>query len=224
MLSAIVLQDGRQRLPGIFRMESASKTWPTIYLSRHGDTAWSGERRLAGRTDLPLTDQGEQNARQLGERLKSIKFDRVLTSPLLRARRTAELAGFADAVVDPRLIEMNFGEYDGKTRAEIIATRPGWTYLRDGCPGGENAQDLGRRADAVLADLLGKKQTVLIFGHSVILRVFTARWLTLPAAAGGHFMLSPASLCMLAYDDVEAAPAVGFWNDRSHVGGQGALT
>ena len=204
-------------------MESAPSAWPTIYLCRHGDTAWSGERRLAGRTDLPLTEQGEQNARQLGERLKSIMFDRVLSSPLLRARRTAELAGFADAIVDPRLVEMNFGEYDGKTREEIIRDRPGWTYLRDGCPGGETAADLGRRADLVLSDLLGRKETVLIFAHSVILRVLTARWLTLPATAGGHFMLSPASLCMLAYDNVEAAPAVGFWNDRSHVGAQRAL-
>jgi broad specificity phosphatase PhoE len=205
-------------------MDSASQAWPTIYLCRHGDTAWSGERRLAGRTDLPLTEQGEQNARQLGERLKSIKFDRVLSSPLLRARRTAELAGFdQSAVIDPRLIEMNFGQYDGKTREEIIATRPGWTYLRDGCPGGETATDLGRRADSVLSDLLGRKETVLIFGHSVILRVLTARWLTLPGTAGGHFMLSPASLCMLAYDNVEAAPAIGFWNDRSHIGGQRSL-
>jgi broad specificity phosphatase PhoE len=205
-------------------MDSASQAWPTIYLCRHGDTAWSGERRLAGRTDLPLTEQGEQNARQLGERLKSIKFDRVISSPLLRARRTAELAGFGkSAVINPRLIEMNFGQYDGMTREEIIATRPAWTYLRDGCPGGENAADLGRRADAVLADLLGRRETVLLFAHSVILRVLTARWLTLPAAAGGHFMLSPASLCMLAYDNVEAAPAIGFWNDRSHIGGQHSL-
>jgi broad specificity phosphatase PhoE len=195
-------------------MESAANAWPTIYLCRHGDTAWSGERRLAGRTDLPLTEQGEQNARQLGERLKSIQFDRVISSPLLRARRTAELAGFADAVIDPRLIEMNFGQYDGRTREEIIRERPGWTYLRDGSPGGETAADLGRRADAVLSDLLGRKETVLIFGHSVILRVLTARWLTLPATAGGHFMLSPASLCMLAYDNVEAAPAIGFWNEH----------
>ena len=101
--------------------------------------------------------------------------------------------------------------------------RPGWTYLRDGCPGGETAADLGRRADAVLSDLLGRKETVLIFGHSVILRVLTARWLILPAAAGAHFMLSPASLCMLAYDNVEAAPAIGFWNDRSHISGQRSL-
>src|ERR1700759_408395 len=94
----------------------------TIYLCRHGDTAWSGERRLAGRTDLPLTEQGERNAAQLGARLNSIKFDRVISSPLLRARRTAELAGFPDATIDPRLIEMNFGEYDGRTREEIVRT------------------------------------------------------------------------------------------------------
>jgi broad specificity phosphatase PhoE len=203
---------------------SAIAAWPTIYLVRHGDTAWSGERRLAGRTDLPLTEQGERNAVQLGERLKSVHFDRVIVSPLLRARQTAELAGFAGmAVVDPRMIEMNFGEYDGKTRDEIIRVRPGWTYLRDGCPGGETAAAVGRRADAILADLRGQRQTVLLFGHSVILRVLTARWLTLPPQAGGHFMLSPASLCMLAHDAVEDAPAIGFWNDRSHIVGQHSL-
>jgi probable phosphoglycerate mutase len=202
-------------------MESAATTaWPTLYLVRHGDTAWSGERRLAGRTDLPLTEQGERNAVQLSERLKCLRFDRVIVSPLLRARRTAELAGFADvAILDPRLIEMNFGDYDGKTREEIIRTRPGWTYLRDGCPGGETAADVGRRADSLLSDLLGHRQTVLLFGHSVIFRVLTARWLTLPPQAGGHFMLSPASLCMLAHDPVEDAPAIGFWNDRGHLGG-----
>lgn len=205
-------------------MDADAKEWPTIYLCRHGDTAWSGERRLAGRTDLPLIEQGERNAVQLGERLKSVRFDRVISSPLLRARRTAELAGFADATIDPRLIEMNFGEYDGKTREEIIRTRPGWTYLRDGCPGGETAKDLGRRADSLLSDLLGRRQTALLFAHSVILRVFTARWLTLPASYGGRFMLSPASLCMLAHDSVEDAPAIAFWNDRSHLVGQRALS
>jgi probable phosphoglycerate mutase len=202
-------------------MDSTSSRWPTIYLCRHGDTAWSPQRRLAGRTDLPLVEQGERNARQLGERLKSIRFDRIIVSPLLRARQTAELAGFgAMSVIDPRLIEMNFGEYDGKTSEEIRRERPGWTYLRDGCPGGETTEDVGRRADALLADLAGRDNTVLLFGHSVILRVLTARWLGFAPEDGRHFMLSPASLCILAYDRVEDAPAIATWNDRNHLGGQ----
>src|SRR5688572_12198412 len=119
----------------------------TIYLCRHGDTAWSAERRLAGRTDLPLIEVGERNARQLGERLRDVSFDRVCASPLARARRTAELAGLgALAASDERLLEMDFGRYDGLTVEEIRRERPGWTYLRDGCPGGEGPLELGARA------------------------------------------------------------------------------
>ncbi len=113
----------------------------TLYLCRHGDTEWSTVRRLAGRTDLPLTAQGEANARQLGTRLHDVIFDRALMSPLLRARRTAELAGFAKAHVDDRLREMDFGRYEGLTIADIRRQQPDWTYLRDGCPGGEDADD-----------------------------------------------------------------------------------
>jgi probable phosphoglycerate mutase len=197
---------------------------PTLYLCRHGDTAWSPSRRLAGRTDLPLTEEGELSARRLGERLRGVPFDRVLTSPLLRARRTAELAGFGDrATIDPRLIEMDFGRYDGRTTADICLDVPGWTYLANGCPGGETADDLGERADAFLSDLSDASATVLLFAHSVILRVLTARYLRLPPTAGRHFMLSPASVSILGYDSVEAAPAIALWNDQSHLGAGRAL-
>jgi broad specificity phosphatase PhoE len=199
-------------------------TGPTLYLCRHGDTAWSGERRLAGRTDLPLVQIGEQNARQLGQRLSSASFARVLVSPLERARRTAELAGFgAVAQIDERLLEMDFGRYDGRTIAEIRQERPGWTYLRDGCPGGEDAADLGRRCDALLAELAATTGNVALFAHSVILRVLAARFLGLPPEAGRKLMLSPGALGVLGYDEVDDSRAIATWNDRHHLVGQRAF-
>jgi probable phosphoglycerate mutase len=192
-----------------------------LYLCRHGDTKWSGQRRLAGRNDIPLVEQGELNARLLGDRLRAVHFERVLVSPLSRARRTAELAlGEVNAVVDERLLEIDFGEYDGRTVAEIRRERPGWTYLRDGCPGGEGPEDIGRRADALLADLEPLSGNVALFAHSVILRVLTARYLGLPPGAGRLFMLSPGALSILGYDTVDDSRAIAAWNDRQHLAGQ----
>jgi broad specificity phosphatase PhoE len=196
---------------------------PTIYLCRHGDTAWSGERRFAGRTDIPLTPEGEEAAVLLGRRLSSVRFDRVLVSPLGRARRTAELAGFPDAVVEPRLIELYFGEYEGRTRAEIADSRPNWTYVRDGNPGGERVEDVGARVDSLLADLNGLKTatgtpgSALIFAHAVVLRVLASRWVGLPPSFAQNLSLSPASLSILHYDRVDDAPSIASWNDRSHL-------
>ncbi|HEX4423123.1 MAG TPA: histidine phosphatase family protein [Kofleriaceae bacterium] len=189
----------------------------TIYLCRHGDTAWSPVRRLAGRTDLPLTDVGELNARQIGHRLHGVAFDRVWVSPLARARRTAELAGYADrAVVDDRIIEMSFGSYEGQMVADIRRDRPGWAYLKDGCPGGESPDDLGRRVDSFLAGWHGLTGSSLIFAHSVILRVLTARYLGFPPGAGRHLMLKPSSISVLGYDPIDDAPAIVSWNDHAH--------
>ena len=191
-----------------------------LYLCRHGDTEWSTVRRLAGRTDLPLTAQGEANARQLGTRLHDVAFDRALTSPLIRARRTAELAGFATATVDDRLREMDFGRYEGRTVDDIRRQAPDWTYLRDGCPDGENADDLARRADSLLDDVCDGGGRVVLFAHSVILRVVAARFLGLPASAGRLFMLSPGALSILGYDKVDDSRAIAAWNDRGHLTGQ----
>jgi broad specificity phosphatase PhoE len=198
---------------------------PTIHLCRHGDTAWSGERRFAGRTDIPLTPEGEEAAVLLGKRLAAVAFDRVLVSPLARAVRTAELAGFPTAIVDQRLIELYFGEYEGKTRAEIAAFRPGWTYVRDGNPGGERVEDVGARVDSLLTELLAEggpggsaaTRNVLIFAHAVVLRVLAARWVCLPPAFAQNLSLSPASLSILRYDPVDDAPSIGLWNDRAHL-------
>jgi probable phosphoglycerate mutase len=183
-----------------------------IYLLRHGDTEWSPVRRLAGRVDLALTAVGEATARAAGARLASVKFDRVWTSPLSRTRRTAELAGFDAAVVDPRLIEMDFGRFEGKTVAEIRVDHPGWTYLADGCPGGETAADLARRLEPVLAELRGLAGNTLIVGHSVVLRVLTALYVGLPPERGRNFMLAPGGVSILDYDPVDDAPAIRGWN------------
>jgi broad specificity phosphatase PhoE len=192
----------------------------TIYLCRHGDTAWSAERRLAGRTDIPLVERGEENARRLGQRLSAVSFDRVLVSPLVRARRTAELAGFASATaVDERLLEMDFGRYDGLTIDEIRREQPGWTW-RDGCPEGESFEDLGRRADLLLGNLSAGTGTVALFAHSVILRVVAARFLGLSPDSARMFMLAPGALSILGYDHVDDARAIASWNDRQHLSGQ----
>ncbi|HET9957886.1 MAG TPA: histidine phosphatase family protein [Polyangiaceae bacterium] len=195
----------------------------TIYLCRHGDTAWSAERRLAGRTDLPLIEQGERNAVQLGERLKAVPFTRVLVSPLQRARRTAELAGMENVELEGRLVEMNFGRYEGLTVNEIRRESPGWTYLREGCPEGESAEDLGRRADALLHELAPLRGKVALFAHSVMLRVLAARFLGLVPEAGRNFMLSPGSISILSHDPVEDSPVIATWNDRAHLTGQDFL-
>lgn len=185
----------------------------TLFLCRHGDTPWSSERRFAGLTDLPLTAEGEDAARRLGRRLEKVRFDRVLTSPLGRARRTAEIAGFSPQE-DSRLIELDFGDYEGRTRAEIVRERPGWTYVRDGNPGGETVDQVGARIDALLPDLHG---TVLIFAHAVVLRVLAARFIGQPARFAEHLSLAPASLSILRRDPVDDAPAIALWNDRGHL-------
>ena len=188
----------------------------TIYLCRHGDTAWSPIRRLAGRTDLELSPAGEATARQVGVRLAGVTFDRIWVSPLTRARRTAELAGLA-GVFDPRLVEMNFGRYEGRTVQEIRVERPGFTCLGDGCPDGETAADLARRIDPVLAELRALDGTTLIVAHSVILRVLTARYLGLSPNHGRNFMMAPGGISILDYDPIDDAPAILAWNLRHQV-------
>jgi probable phosphoglycerate mutase len=187
-----------------------------LYLCRHGDTPWSAERRFAGRTDLPLTPEGEEAAARLGRRLVGKHYDRILTSPLLRARRTAEIAGFSPQV-DPRLIEIDFGDYDGRTRAEIVRERPGWTYVRNGNPGGETVAHVAERIDSLLPELQGQ---VVIFAHAVVLRVLAARWLGQPPSFAENLSLAPASLSILHHDPVDDAPALALWNDRSHLPGE----
>ena len=190
----------------------------SIHLVRHGETAWSLSGQHTGLTDLPLTEHGERNARQLGERLRGLKFAQVFTSPLQRAAKTCELAGFgAVAEVDPGLVEWNYGEYEGLRSAEILAKRPDWLIFRDGCPGGESPDQIAARADRVVKRVRAVGDDVLIFSSGHFLRVLAARWLGLEPMGGKYFLLGTASLSTLSYEHEWSQPAVQLWNDTRHV-------
>ena len=195
-----------------------SELFPTTYLGRHGETAWSLSGQHTGRTDLPLTERGERNARALGERLRGLVFARVFTSPLQRAVRTCELAGFgAVAEIDSDLVEWDYGQYEGRRTAEILAQRPGWQLFRDGCPGGESPDEVGARADRVVGRVRAIKGDVLIFSSGHFLRVLAARWLGLGTAGGRYLLLGTASLSALGYEHNRAEPVIRLWNETRHV-------
>jgi broad specificity phosphatase PhoE len=198
-----------------------SKVLPTVYLVRHGETAWTLSGQHTGLTDLPLTKSGERNARRLGECLHGVTFAKVLTSPLQRATRTCELAGFgAMAEIDRDLLEWNYGEYEGRRTAEILVDRPDWQLFRDGCPAGESPEQVGARADRVVKRVRAVNGDVLLFSSGHFLRVLAARWLGLEAAAGRYFLLSTGSLGMLAYEHHSLSePVIRLWNDMSHSAG-----
>ena len=188
-----------------------STTTKDVWLIRHGETEWSRSGQHTGLTDLPLTDAGRRVARALAPVLARESFALVLTSPLQRARETCELAGFGDrAQVDPDLVEWSYGEYEGLTSAEIRARAPGWLVFTDGAPGGERPDDVGRRADRVIALARAAPGNVVMFAHGHLLRVFAARWLGWPVAAGRHFLLDTGTVNVLsAY---RQAPAIKRWN------------
>ncbi|MGA7870453.1 MAG: histidine phosphatase family protein [Candidatus Binatus sp.] len=191
---------------------------PTLYIARHGETAWSLSGQHTGLTDLPLTERGQSNARHLGNQLQRRFFAKVFTSPLQRARRTCELAGFgAQAEVDRDLVEWNYGEYEGLRTQEIRAKRPGWKLFRDGCPGGESVAEVGARADRVVGRVRALQEDVLIFSSGHFLRVLAARWLGFEPQAGEHFLLSTASLSALSYENDLTRPVIKFWNDLHHL-------
>jgi broad specificity phosphatase PhoE len=191
---------------------------PVIYLARHGETAWTVTGQHTGLTDLPLTERGERNARALGERLTGLEFARVFTSPLQRASRTCELAGFGPkAEVDRDLVEWNYGDYEGLRTADIHATRPDWELFRDGFPGGESLDAIGARADRIVSRIRSVNGAVLLFSSAHFLRVLAARWLGLTPTAARYFLLSTASLSTLTYEHSPSEPAIGLWNDTRHV-------
>lgn len=192
---------------------------PVVYLARHGETAWTISCQHTGMTDLPLTARGEVEAGQLGERLGGLFFAGVLTSPLQRAVRTCELAGFgAAAEVEPDLLEWNYGAYEGRTSADIRAERPDWQLFRDGCPGGESPDQVGARADRVARRVRAMSGDVLLFSSGHFLRVFAARWLGLEPGAGRYFLLGTASLSAVGYEHDRSEPAIRLWNDIPHPG------
>ena len=196
-----------------------SEALPEVYLARHGNTAWTLSGQHTGLTDLPLTSDGECNALHLGERLKGMTFSKVFTSPLQRAARTCELAGFgAVAETDRDLVEWDYGEYEGLTSARIRQRRPDWDLFRDGCPGGESPQQIGQRADRVVQRVRAVSGNVLLFSSGHFIRVLTARWLGLgPGSEGRYFLLSPASLSALSYENNLSRPVIRLWNDDHHV-------
>ena len=196
-----------------------SEILPIIYLARHGETAWSLSGQHTGLSDLPLTERGERNARCLEERLRGISFAKVFTSPLQRATRTCELAGFAArAETDRDLLEWNYGEYEGRRTPDIHKERPDWQLFREGCPGGESPEEVGARADRVVRRLRAVDDNVLVFSSGHYLRVFAARWLGLDVAIGRCFMLSTSSLSAVGYEHNLSQPVIRLWDDTRHVG------
>jgi probable phosphoglycerate mutase len=196
-----------------------SESLPIIYLARHGETAWTISGQHTGLTDLPLTAAGERNAVRLGGRLKGLNPARVFTSPLQRAVRTCELAGFGKAAeIDPDLIEWNYGEYEGRRTADIRADRPGWQLFRDGCPGGESPPQVSARAERVVNRLRAIGADVVLFSSGHFIRVLAARWIGIehPVNAAS-LMLTTASLSALGYEHDLSRPVIRLWNETNHV-------
>ena len=181
-----------------------------VWLVRHGETAWSRDRLHTSHTDVPLTEAGVAAAIALRERLAGRGFALVLTSPRERARRTAELAGFPEALVEPDLVEWDYGAYEGISTAEIRKTDPGWTVWTHATPNGERAAEIAERTDRVVARLRAANGDALVFGHAHALRVLAARWLGLDAADGRLFRLDTGSLSVLAYE--RETPVIKSWN------------
>lgn len=185
-----------------------------FYFIRHGQTEWSLSGQHTGRTDLALTTQGEEEARELGPRLRAIRFCRVLTSPLLRARRTCELAGLAPkADIEPDLAKWDYGDYEGMRSVDIRHEHPGWNVFRDGRPGGETSEAIRGRADRLIGRLGALRGNVALFFHGQFGCVLAARWIGLPVLAGQHFALRPASLSVLGHEESHPdVRVIALWN------------
>lgn len=194
-----------------------SDVLPRAYLVRHGETAWTISRQHTGRTDIALTDRGEREAQALSARLQGRSFAKVLASPLQRAHRTAELAGFAGCIqTDPDLMEWDYGAYEGRRTSDIRAERPGWRLFENGCPGGATVVEVSTRADRVIARVRALGGDVLLFAHRDILRVLAARWIALPALEARRLYLGTASLSLLGYDHDLEEPVIRLLNDAPH--------
>jgi len=192
-----------------------------VFAIRHGETAWSLSGQHTGTTDIPLTENGRRLAERLRPVLAKEVFARVFVSPMQRARETCELAGFGqNMIVDPDLVEWNYGAYEGLTPKEIHEVAPGWLIFRDGCPRGETPEQVGARVDRVIARTRARDRDILLFAHGHVLRVLAARWIGLPPGGGQHFLLDTGTLCVLSY--YHDVPAVRIWNgplmDKEHGG------
>ena len=185
---------------------------PQVVLVRHGETEWSKSGRHTGSSDIPLTEAGRSAAEALRKRLRRWRFELVLTSPLSRAAETCRLAGLGDdAEQRSELVEWNYGDYEGLTTPQIRETIPGWSVWRDGCPGGENADEVGARVDPLIAELRALSGDAALFAHGHLLRVLTARWIGLRPNVGACFALSTAAVSVLGYE--RETPVVWLWNE-----------
>jgi probable phosphoglycerate mutase len=191
-----------------------ARTGPSVVLIRHGETAWSRSGKHTSTTDVPLTEEGRGRAAALVRRLAGRRFTLVLTSPMIRARETAALAGLGErAEVTEDLHEVAYGSYEGRTTPEIRVERPGWDLWVDGTPDGESLEAAGRRADRAIARALDAGGDVAMVAHGHILRVLGARWIGLPASAGGSLGLGTAALCELGFE--RERRAIWLWNDAA---------
>ena len=186
-----------------------------LYLIRHGETAWSLTGRHTGRTDLPLTEKGERDARRLAERLRPVSFSEVLSSPRLRACQTCSLAGFANEYkTEADLAEWDYGKYEGMRTDEIRAKHPGWNVFKDGCPGGESPDEASERIDRLIQKLRTRKGRIALFSHGHIGRVIATRWIGEPVLQARHLLLDAASISVLSHEhDDPEAPVISLWNE-----------
>ena len=196
--------------------DRAGSTGQRVVLVRHGETEWSRTGQHTGRSDIPLDPEGEEQARRLRGRLSGWRFAEVLSSPLRRAWRTCELAGYAaSAHPDPDIQEWYYGAYEGRTAAEIRVERPGWEIWRDGVVGGESVDDVSRRADRTIERVRSIAGDVALFAHGHFLRILASRWCGVSALAGEHLGLSPGAVSVLGYE--REASVIWLWNDTSHL-------
>jgi probable phosphoglycerate mutase len=187
---------------------------PRLFLIRHGDTEWTDSHRHTGLTDIPLTPRGEERGRELGARLQGETFTRVFTSPLVRARRTCELVGYAGhADVNPDLVEWDYGDYEGLASVEIKRNRLDWNLFRDGVPHGESPEQVAARADRFLDTVRPMDGDVAAFSSGHIIRMIAARWLGMPPLAAKFFYSATASVGILGYEHTRNEPVVLLWND-----------
>ncbi len=189
-----------------------------LYLIRHGETEWSLAGRHTGRTDIPLTRNGEEEARELSRRLPEISFAHVLSSPLKRALRTCELAGLDTLPeIEADLAEWDYGDYEGLSSLDIRKARPDWDVYRDGCPGGETPAQISARADRLIARLLKLDGNIALFSHGQLGCVLAMRWIGLAVNEAQHFTLGTASFSILAFDPHHpGVPVIALWNARAH--------
>jgi broad specificity phosphatase PhoE len=189
-------------------------TGRTLYIIRHGETAWSLTGQHTGATDLPLTPHGEDEARGLAPPLRDIAFSNVLTSPLLRARQTCDFAGLgAAAAIEPDLIEWNYGDYEGRRSAEIRRERPGWSIYRDGCPGGETPAAVAARADRLIDRLGQLGNCIALFSHGQFACSLAARWMDLDITQAAHLAIDTASIGIFGHSHSRPEThVIALWN------------